>query len=65
MKLKKDIIEINYFGDKDDDGFVMGKPAELFEIVWDLTCDVWTFGGLGSVERRLQRDVTNLVGRKS
>ena len=65
MKLKKDIIKIIHLGDKDDDGFVMGKPTELFEMVWDLTCDVWAFGGLESAERRLQRDVTNLVGRKS
>ena len=65
MKLKKDIIKIVYPGDKDDDGFVMGKPTELFGMVWDLTCDVWAFGGLESAERRLQRNVTNLVGRKS
>jgi hypothetical protein len=65
MKLKKNITNIVHTGDKDDDGFVMGKPAELFELVWDLTCDVWAFGGLRSAERRLQRDVTNLVGRKS
>ena len=65
MKLKKDIIKIVYPGDKDDDGFVMGKPTELFEMVWELTCDVWAFGGLGSAKRRLQRHVTNLVGRKS
>jgi hypothetical protein len=65
MKLKKDITNIIHTGNKDDDGFVMRKPADLFEMVWDLTCDVWAFGGLSSAERRLQRDVTNLVGRKS
>ncbi len=65
MKLRKDIIKIIHPGDKDDDGFVMGKPTELFEMVWELTCDVWAFGGKGSAERRLQRNVTNLVGRKS
>ncbi len=36
----------------------------LFEMVWDLTCDVWAFGGSGSAKRRRQRHVTNLVGRK-
>jgi hypothetical protein len=59
------MTKIFHVGDKDDDGFVTGNPAELFEMVWDLTSDVWAFGGLGSAERRLQRDVTNLIGRKS
>jgi hypothetical protein len=65
MKLKKDITNIIHTGDKVDDGFVVGKPDELFEMVWDLTCDAWAFGGVESAERRLQRDVTNLIVRKS
>lgn len=64
MKLKKDIVRVIHLEDENDDGFVSGSPAELFEMVWELTCDIWAFGGVGNAERRLQRDVTNLVGRK-
>ena len=65
MKVRRDIIRIIHLKDESDDGFVNGTPTELFEMVWELTCDVCAFGGLGSAERRLQRDVTNLVGRRS
>lgn len=65
MKLKRDIIRVGYLGDENDDGYVEGKPSELFEMVWEMTCDAWAFGGIESAERRLQRDVTNLAGRKS
>ncbi len=65
MKLKRDVVKVFRMDDDDDDnGFVKGKPDELFEMVWEITCDVWTFGGRSSAERRLQRNVTNLVRRK-
>ena len=64
MKLKRDVVKVFRIDDDNDDGFVKGKPAELFEMVWEITCDAWAFGGRGSAERRLQRNVANLVGRK-
>lgn len=64
MKLKRDAFKVIRLKDDNDDGNVKGKPGELFKMVWEITCDVWTFGGQGNVEQRLQRDVTNLVGRK-
>lgn len=65
MKLKKDIIQVLRFGDNNDDEYVKGEPSELFEMVWEITCDAWAFGGKQSAERRLQRDVTNFIGRRS
>jgi hypothetical protein len=34
-------------------------------MVWKITYDVCTFRGIGSIERRLQRDVTNIIGRRN
>jgi hypothetical protein len=65
VRLKRDSIRVFRLGDNNDDGFVRGEPSELFEMVWEITCDVWAFGGKQSVERRLQRNVTNLVRRRS
>ncbi len=64
MKLKRDIIRVIRLGDSNDDGYVKGQPSELFLMVWEITCDVWSFGGKGSAEQRLQRNVTNLARRK-
>ena len=65
MKLKRDRTRFFRLGDNNDDEYVEGEPSELFEIVWEITCDAWAFGGKESAERRLPRDVTNLVGRRS
>ena len=56
MKLKRDVVKVFRMDNDDDDdnGFVKGKPDELFEMVWEITCDVWTFGGRGNAERRLK-----------
>ena len=64
MKLKRDIIKIIRLNDEKNDGYVSGNPGDLFKMVWDITCDVWAFGGKGDAEQRLQRNVTNLVRRK-
>ena len=65
MKLNRDIIQVVRLGDDNDDGYAEGQPSELFEMVWEITCDAWSFGGKGSAERRLQRNVTNLAGKRS
>ena len=64
MKLKKDAIKAIRLSDDNDDGYVSRKPGERFKMIWEITCDLWAFGGKGNVERRLQRNVTNFVRRK-
>jgi len=64
VKLKRDIIKIVRLADDSDDGYVDNTHSETFKMVWEITCDVWAFGGKANAERRLQRNVTNLVGRK-
>ena len=64
MKLKRDIIKIIRLTDDSDDGYVDNTHSETFKMVWEITSTVWAFGGKSDAERRLQRNVTNLVGRK-
>lgn len=64
MKLKRDIIKIIRLADDSDDGYVDNTHSETLKIVWEITSDVWAFGGKADAERRLQRNVTNFVGRK-
>jgi len=48
-----------------DDGYVEADSADLFAMVWDITKDVYVFVRGSHVERRLQRDVANLIRPKS
>jgi hypothetical protein len=47
------------------DGYVEGSLAYCFASVWEITKDVYSFAGSGNAERRLQRNVTNFIRRKS
>jgi len=40
-------------------------PAELMDIAWQLTCDVWAFKGGENAESGLQRHVVRLERRRS
>lgn len=62
-KLRRDVAHILRGTDDNDDGYVEASLAERFGMMWDITWDVWAFGGTGDVERRLQRDVTAFVRR--
>ena len=42
-------------------GFVNAPPAERVSFIWELTAELWSLKEQGSAERRLQRDVTNLI----
>ncbi|NOR46313.1 MAG: hypothetical protein GQ534_12065 [Candidatus Delongbacteria bacterium] len=48
-----------------NDEYVKGDMPTLFEMVWEITCDLWAFTGGNDVEQRLQRDVVNIIRRKS
>ena len=47
-----------------DEEFVKGDMPTLFEMVWEITCDLWAFTGGNNAEQRLQRDVVNIIRRK-
>jgi hypothetical protein len=44
-----------------DDSFVEATPAERVGFVWELTKEMWSLRNRQDAERRLQRDVTNLI----
>ena len=46
---------------KEDDSFVRASAAERVAFMWELTAELWSLKGAEYVERRLQRDVTNLT----
>ena len=48
-------------GFDDSDSFVGAPGSSLMDFVWDLTAELYSLGGSGDAERRLQRNVTNLI----
>jgi len=48
----------------EDDDYVDASPAERVSFVWELTAEMWSLRGDRCAERRLQRDVTNLVRQR-
>jgi len=64
LKLKRNAVKISVIAEKDD-GFVNADPSSLFSMVWEITLDLWSFSGRDDAERRLQRNVINIIRRKS
>ncbi|MFZ5951386.1 MAG: hypothetical protein ACOYXC_11820 [Candidatus Rifleibacteriota bacterium] len=49
-----------------ESNIIKADPAELIGMVWPLTVEAWAFKGEENIaESRLQRNVTNLIRRKS
>lgn len=46
---------------KNDEGFVEMSPAERISFMWELTAELWSLRKSPYVERRLQRNITNLI----
>ena len=46
---------------KSDNDFVKISPAERISFMWELTAEIWSLRKSEYVERRLQRNVTNLI----
>ena len=46
---------------KDEDCYANASAAELVGFIWELTQEIWSLRGKDYVERRLQRNVANLV----
>jgi hypothetical protein len=60
LKMKRESVRI-LRSSEDDDGFVNATPSELFSMVWEITRDLWAFTGRDDAERRLQRNVVNII----
>lgn len=44
-----------------DDCYVDASPKERISFMWELTAELWSLKGIEYVERRLQRNVTNII----
>ena len=44
-----------------DDCYVDAAPHERIAFIWELTAELWSLKDKQSAERRLQRDVANLI----
>ena len=60
MKLNRNKIYIGKVS-KNDEGFAEISPAERISFMWELTAELWSLRKSPYVERRLQRNVTNLI----
>ena len=60
MKVNRDKVYIGKVSENDE-GFVEASPAERVSFIWELTAELWSFKKSPYVERRLQRDITNLI----
>ncbi len=49
---------------KQDDCYVDASPQERVSFIWELTAELWSLKSPQYVERRLQRNVTNLIKNK-
>ena len=46
---------------RDDDCYVNASASAVVGFMWELTEEIWSLRGKGYVERRLQRDVANII----
>ena len=62
--VNRKVVKLDKLNNKNDDGYVDAPKEKLFEIVWEITKDVWAFMGEKDAEQGLQRNITNLIRRK-
>jgi hypothetical protein len=64
MRVNRRLAKLNKSRVEDDD-FVALPPEKLVDFIWELTCEVWSLRSGSDVERRLQRNITNLIRMKN
>lgn len=64
MQMDRSSIKRVDIEEDQDDGYVEADKADLISMVWDITKDAWVFVRGANAERRLQRDVGNLIRRE-
>lgn len=60
MKVNRKKIYIGKVS-KNDESFARISPAEGVSFMWELTVELWSLRKSSYAERRLQRNVTNLI----
>jgi len=60
MKVNRNKVYIGKVPENDE-GFAEMSPAERVSFMWELTAELWSLRKSPYVERRLQRNITNLI----
>lgn len=60
MKVNRNKVYIGKTSENDE-GFARVSPAEGVSFMWELTAELWSLRKSPDVERRLQRNITNLI----
>ena len=60
MKLNRKRTSLKKITEQDD-GFMEGTPQDRVSFVWELTAEAWSLKNPKNVERRLQRNITNII----
>lgn len=49
---------------REDDCYVDASPQDRIALMWEITAEIWSLKSKSDVERRLQRNVANLIQNK-
>ena len=63
MKVAKNHVKLVKMS-REEDSFVKASPAERVSFMWELTKELWSLRNQQDAERRLQRNVTNLIRQR-
>jgi hypothetical protein len=63
MKLAKNHVKLIKMS-REEDSFVKASPAERVSFMWELSKELWSLRNRQDAERRLQRNVANLVRQR-
>lgn len=63
MKVAKNHVKLIKMGGEED-SYVKASPAERVSFMWELTKELWSLRNQQDAERRLQRNVTNLIRQR-
>jgi len=47
-----------------DMGYMDTSPTERVSFIWELTAELWSLRDRDCAEQRLQRNITNLIGKQ-
>ena len=64
MKVNRNFTSLIKMADQDD-CYVDASPEECVSVIWEITAELWSLKDRKIVERRLQRNVTNLIKQQS
>jgi len=63
MKLMENHVKLIRMS-SEEDSFVKSSPAEQVSFMWEPTKELWSLRNRQDAERRLQRNVANLVRQR-